>query len=137
MARRAGRQCAVAHCAGIAMVGRYCARHSSVEDRPSVVEERESVPAARPSPSARGYDRRWQRIRRRILATSPLCVHCRADGRVTLATEVDHITPLRAGGTHTDDNLQPLCKSCHSRKTNQDMQQAPGENRGAERGGAV
>ena len=31
--------------------------------------------------------------------------------------EVDHITPLGAGGTDTDDNLQILCKPCHAAKT--------------------
>ena len=30
---------------------------------------------------------------------------------------IDHITPLAAGGTNDDDNLQILCKSCHLTKT--------------------
>ena len=33
------------------------------------------------------------------------------------ATEVDHIIPLRHGGGNKLENLQSLCKSCHSSKT--------------------
>lgn len=136
MAHRAGRQCAIPSCAGVATTGgRYCPRHTVAETRPTVA----NVPAvsSRPSPSARGYDRGWQRIRRRILASNPLCVHCRENGRVTLATEVDHIIPLRAGGTHDDSNLQPLCKSCHSRKTGAEKREKSADNGDSNRGGAV
>lgn len=34
-----------------------------------------------------------------------------------VATEVDHIQPLSRGGGHGWDNLQALCKSCHSKQT--------------------
>jgi 5-methylcytosine-specific restriction protein A len=52
-----------------------------------------------------------------VLAQQPFCVACQRVGRVALATDVDHIVPLSAGGTNAADNLQPLCHSCHSRKT--------------------
>jgi len=71
----------------------------------------------RPSPAARGYDRRWQNMRLAILASEPLCRHCERLGRTTAATEVDHIHRLTRGGTYEMSNLQALCKSCHSRKT--------------------
>lgn len=51
------------------------------------------------------------------LARHPLCVECQAKGMVVAAAEVDHIVPLADGGTNDDENLQSLCKSCHSRKT--------------------
>lgn len=38
-------------------------------------------------------------------------------GIVTPATDVDHVTPLRRGGTNDPANLQALCHPCHSRKT--------------------
>ena len=40
-----------------------------------------------------------------------------APGCTERATEVDHIVPLRQGGTSEADNLQTLCKRHHSRKT--------------------
>lgn len=73
----------------------------------------------RPSAAARGYDRRWRRLRRRVLAEEPVCRD--PDGRhpneVVAAVHVDHIIPRRNGGTDARENLQALCPSCHSYKT--------------------
>ncbi len=42
------------------------------------------------------------------------CLCCgRSDVRLTM----DHIIPLKMGGTHTAENIQPLCRSCNARKS--------------------
>lgn len=68
--------------------------------------------------TARGYGWAWQQLRERILQRDcGLCCVCRKEGRFTLASEVDHITRKASGGTDDDDNLQSICKACHSAKT--------------------
>ena len=73
----------------------------------------------RRSPHARGYTKRWQRLRRWYLARHPLCedpfgLH---GSRKVPGEHVDHIVPLARGGTNEESNLQTLCAACHSRKT--------------------
>ena len=73
----------------------------------------------RPSASKRGYGSKWQRVSKAYLRRHPLCVRCKAQGRFTAATVVDHIIPHR-GDPHlmwNESNWQALCKSCHDRKT--------------------
>lgn len=52
-----------------------------------------------------------------MLRTQPLCRPCFADGRVTAATEVDHVVPKVDGGGDEIDNLQPICRRCHADKS--------------------
>jgi len=58
-------------------------------------------------------------IRSAFLNVHPLCVICLAKGRVTAATEIDHVVALMHGGTE-QDNYQALCHSCHQDKTARD-----------------
>lgn len=104
-------------CKGYAVEGGYCKDHqhlakpfASIEDRPSAFK--------------RGYDRRWQQVRRIFLRQHPLCVECGKDGRTTLATEVDHIVPHRGDRDlfWDQNNWQPLCKRCHTKKTAKETQ---------------
>jgi len=69
--------------------------------------------------TAQGYGARWQRARAAYLQRHPLCVICRAVGRIVAATEVDHKIPHRGAPKLMWDegNWQALCKLCHSRKT--------------------
>jgi len=62
---------------------------------------------------------RWKRVRRRQLARELFCRSCAEEGRDELATQVDHIVPLERGGAPFDpENLQSLCATHHSMKTN-------------------
>lgn len=53
------------------------------------------------------------------LAQHPLCVECERNGRVVLATDVDHIMPHRGDKAlfWSVDNWQSLCAQHHAAKT--------------------
>lgn len=62
--------------------------------------------------------RRWRKMREQVLERDGyLCVKCRDDGRLTQATDVDHIKPVHLGRDDSLSNLQSLCKTCHKAKT--------------------
>lgn len=67
----------------------------------------------------RGRER--QARRRRLLEREPLCRMCLSKGTVRQAVVADHIVALVNGGSDTEDNLQPLCQSCHDEKTRRDL----------------
>lgn len=47
-----------------------------------------------------------------------MCEECLRQGRLTPATVVDHVRPLKQGGAALDfRNLQSLCAACHGRKS--------------------
>ncbi len=70
----------------------------------------------------RGYDSRWDKVRRMHLQAEPLCRRCATLGRTTPAVMVDHILPIADGGAVLDeDNLQSLCIRCHGIKTSGDL----------------
>lgn len=74
----------------------------------------------RPSSSARGYDGRWRKARRRHLMGEPLCRSCAAAGKAVPASVVDHIEPPESPADPLfwrPSNWQSLCKPCHDRKT--------------------
>ncbi|MEM9341414.1 MAG: HNH endonuclease signature motif containing protein [Pseudomonadota bacterium] len=64
--------------------------------------------------------RRWKALRLQILRRDDFqCVQC--GERRWL--EVDHIEPVRTcpEGAYAPGNLQTLCKSCHARKTREEI----------------
>ncbi len=86
---------------------RYCDKHKKQMAR----EENEK--------SSKLYTYQWRKASKEFLKKHPLCIHCEREGRLTPATEVDHIRPH--GGDRklfwNKKNWQPLCKNCHSKKT--------------------
>jgi 5-methylcytosine-specific restriction enzyme A len=74
-----------------------------------------AMPARQAIERTRG--RKWMQIRGHVLRSEPRCEPCLARGRITAATEVDHIVPLKLGGTDAPNNLQSICTDCHSEKT--------------------
>ena len=62
--------------------------------------------------------KQWKALRLAMLQDEPLCRECRAADKITLARVLDHIQPVRLGGEMWEQsNLQPLCVSCHQRKS--------------------
>jgi 5-methylcytosine-specific restriction enzyme A len=52
----------------------------------------------------------WQAIRRECFAIyGPLCYLCS-----DFASDIDHVIP---GDNHSLENLRPICKSCHTKKS--------------------
>jgi 5-methylcytosine-specific restriction protein A len=109
MPHRPPHGCATPGCAALVRRGARCPAH----DRALRAE----MDSTRGSPSRRGYDAAWRRIRLEHLRHHPLCVQCQAEGQTVPATDVDHKVPLRRGGTNANGNLQSLCRPHHSRKT--------------------
>ena len=66
-------------------------------------------------------DRRWRRLRRKVVRREPLCRSCSAEGRTMAADEVDHIIPLSEDSSEEnafgEDRVQPICRKCHREKT--------------------
>ena len=91
---------------------KYCEAHKQPE------------PETRPSRSNGDWYNlaRWQRLRKQILAREPFCRECMKEGHAVIATDVDHIKSHRGNPELFWDprNLQPLCHSCHSKKTREE-----------------
>ena len=98
MPRKAAKPCAHPGCPNLTHK-RFCCKHEALYSRP---------PAAR-----RGYNHRWQKYSRRYLTTHPFCI-----SRGQPSEVVDHIIPVTRDGSFWDSlNQQPMCESCHDRKT--------------------
>lgn len=112
--------CRYRGCPALIEGGGYCEAHRSKRPRVAYAVDVER----RGTASDRGYDATWRRVRAWVLNREPLCRHCYARHLIVPATLVDHIQPLRHGGTHRLANLQPLCIGCHAIKTADDMKRS-------------
>lgn len=57
--------------------------------------------------------------KRRLARTDGLCEMCLEEDRVTIATVVDHKTPLALGGSDDDENTRNLCDPHHDQVTSE------------------
>jgi len=73
----------------------------------------------RPNAAQRGYDARWQRIRRRFLRANPICALCPNPSQVPDHYPRSRRELLEQGVTDPDEPqyLRPLCTSCHNKET--------------------
>lgn len=106
----------------VSVTEKYCAAHEQRGQarEAKFAKDRESRRLRyKGTSSARGYGYRWKKLRDRYIAQHPHCEECFKAGQVVIATEVDHIIPLRGDQAllYDERNLQSLCKSCHSRKS--------------------
>ncbi|MGO9641499.1 MAG: HNH endonuclease [Candidatus Acidiferrales bacterium] len=133
---------------------RYCAKHRPKQE----ARAQREFDRRRGSASQRGYGRRWEKLRRMVLARDPLCrmratmLGIMAAGRAIgdwrlqaaiaerldhfcLGTrpsvDADHIVP-KPTGDDNESNLQGVCHECHTRKTNSIDAIIEEEGRGAE-----
>lgn len=84
----------------------------------------QATQSGRLQPARAGDDRirgnSLQAIRRRIFTRDAgvcQCARCKRSGDTRPATIVDHIRPLWAGGTESDDNRQAINAECHDLKS--------------------
>ena len=100
--------CAYPGCPELVPAGeKYCEKHRK--------QAQKRYDKQRGTAAQRGYNSRWQRIRKIKLNADPLCAECLRNGRTTVATQVHH----KDGNVRNNspDNLESLCIECHGRIT--------------------
>ena len=91
---------------------RYCIKHKKFMDAKYDARLRDK------SVHAFYVSHEWRKLRQNYLIEHPFCTECRKYGKLTKATVVDHVVPIRQGGSALDENnLQALCASCHGSKS--------------------
>ena len=99
--------CAYPGCPATIREGRYCPQHKTIAGR-------EYNKTQRSPDHYKIYGRRWRKIRDLYISSHPVCERCLEAGRYVPVDEVHHIKPVTEGGSHDEDNLISLCRSCHA-----------------------
>ena len=99
--------CAYPGCPATIREGRYCPQHKTIAGR-------EYNKTQRSPDHYKIYGRRWRKIRDLYISQHPVCERCLEAGRYVPVDEVHHIRPVTEGGSHDEDNLISLCRSCHA-----------------------
>lgn len=93
--------------------GKYCDEHRKRRDSEysKFNRDKESVSFYK--------SKEWKELRNYFLSKHPLCMECLKANKLVPARIVDHIVPIKKGGAALDpSNLQSLCWSCHTTKSN-------------------
>ena len=98
-------------------------RRTTMRDRIAALPRQPETAKRRKRKEAlRRYRSRAARItraqERAVRARDRVCVMCGADG-----TDIDHVTPVAAGGQTEMENLQLLCEPCHIAKSRADWRE--------------
>ena len=93
----------------------YCEEHKA-----------DGKPWAKKNKKPRLRGRKLQNERKKLFDDQPLCVQCQTEGRVSVATQRDHIVPLAEGGEDVLENTQGLCDDCHDKKTKEESKRGRG-----------
>jgi len=105
MPNAAPRFCSEPRCPEMASYKGRCRAHARVQER------------SRYNTDTRKwyYTEAWKVLRQIVLNEQPICVEC----NLMASTEVDHKVPHRGNAIlfWDRDNLQGMCATCHSRKT--------------------
>lgn len=99
----------------------YCDEHQHIfEEKRALYRARHDL--RRGTPSSRGYDSTWAKVRKTYLMQHPLCEQCQKEGRVTPAREVHHIKAISEGGDRLDPaNFMAVCRACHQKFTEEQI----------------
>lgn len=86
-----------------------------MKKRPKLLTAKPRMSVATPAWKGWYSSKLWKQLRHQQLTKQPLCEMCLAQGRVVVATVVDHKTPHKGNWSLFSDatNLQSLDKQCH------------------------
>jgi len=103
---------------------RYCSEHAYLAEKEKKDRHKYYDQFIRDKEAAKFYNSiEWKRLKQQALIRDKgLCQECLSNQKITIATEVDHIIPIRVRWDLRLrlDNLRSLCHKCHMRKTAED-----------------
>lgn len=123
MANKLKKPCAKPGCHNLT-TEKYCAEHAYLTEKEKKDRHKYYDTYARDKETAKFYNSiEWKRLKQQALIRDKgLCQECLSNQKITIATEVDHIVPIKIRWDLrlTLSNLRSLCHKCHMRKTAED-----------------
>ena len=104
----------------------YCENHREIKKEKKRERDKKYNKEKRDPKLRKFYSSwKWRKCRDKYVKQNPLCEKCKENGKTVEADEVDHIIPVKVRFDLRFDfeNLQSLCKRCHSIKSRKDRQE--------------